>query len=211
MGVNSNHEEKRKMVSVPKRLETLVADLVVRGGVHQHHDQEHEMTSDAPGLRVVDLQSNLLSDLSAFDVEKVDIVSGSMDHSPESHRVGDLTVEPDVLVGREQPLNLGSDDTNDIPKHGKENKTSVEGKNETCTTGGPYGPRQSIESSKLRVGCLSVPPITKEEKVETIEDNVEGKPSSGEEFPLYPTFTHWKRSEIESDDKKSETGSTRQC
>jgi hypothetical protein len=62
MGIKSNHEEEGKVVSVPERLEALVADLVVRRGVHYEHDKKHEMTSDATGLRVMNLESCLFTD-----------------------------------------------------------------------------------------------------------------------------------------------------
>jgi len=55
MGVKGNHEEKREVVGVPERLEALAADLVVRGRVHDEHDEQHEVTSDATGLFVVDI------------------------------------------------------------------------------------------------------------------------------------------------------------
>lgn len=60
MGVETNHEEEREMMSVPENLESLGADLVVGSSVHEEHDEEHEMTGDASWLRIVDLESNLL-------------------------------------------------------------------------------------------------------------------------------------------------------
>ena len=63
MGVETDHEEERKVVRVPEGLEALVADLVVCGGVHEKHDQEHEVTSDTTSLVVVNVNSQLRSDL----------------------------------------------------------------------------------------------------------------------------------------------------
>jgi hypothetical protein len=40
-------------------------------------------------------------------------------------------MEPNVLIGGEYPGKLGTNDTDDIAKHWKENKTSSIGKNET--------------------------------------------------------------------------------
>ena len=48
MGVETDHEEERKVVRVPESLEALVADLVVRSGVHEEHDEKHEMTGIPP-------------------------------------------------------------------------------------------------------------------------------------------------------------------
>lgn len=63
MGVQADHEEKREMMCVPERLEALLAHFVVRGCVHDDHDEEHEVASDASGLCVVDLHCALLADL----------------------------------------------------------------------------------------------------------------------------------------------------
>lgn len=61
--VKGNHEEKRKVVGVPKCLEALAADLVVSGRVHDEHDEQHEVTGYATRLRVVNIQRALLTDL----------------------------------------------------------------------------------------------------------------------------------------------------
>lgn len=39
MCVQADHEEEGKVVSVPERFKTLVADFVVRGCIHQEHDE----------------------------------------------------------------------------------------------------------------------------------------------------------------------------
>ena len=59
MGVQADHEEESEVVGVPEGLEALVADLLVRGGVHEHHDEEHNVASEATGLSVVDLDGQL--------------------------------------------------------------------------------------------------------------------------------------------------------
>ena len=63
MGVETDHEEERKVVRVPESLEALVADLVVRSGVHEEHDEKHEVAGDASRLVVVDVEGNLGADL----------------------------------------------------------------------------------------------------------------------------------------------------
>lgn len=55
MGIKADEEEERKMMSVPKNFEILVADLVVCGGIHENHDQEHKVASDTTRLLVMDL------------------------------------------------------------------------------------------------------------------------------------------------------------
>ena len=63
MRVQANHEEEREVMGVPEGLETLVADLVVRGRVHEDHDGEQEVAGDAARLRVVDVEGALRPNL----------------------------------------------------------------------------------------------------------------------------------------------------
>ena len=51
------------MMGVPERLETLVTYLVMSSGIHQKHDQKHEVPRDTPGLRVVDIERTFRSNL----------------------------------------------------------------------------------------------------------------------------------------------------
>jgi hypothetical protein len=61
--VEANHEKECEVMGVPERFEALVADLMVCGGVHQDHDQKHEVPCDAAGLRVMNLKCDFLADL----------------------------------------------------------------------------------------------------------------------------------------------------
>ena len=63
MGVQADHEEESEVMRVPEGLEALGADLVVGGGVHEHHNEEHEMTCDTASLGVVDVQSPFRTNL----------------------------------------------------------------------------------------------------------------------------------------------------
>ena len=63
VGVDANHEEEGEVVGVPERLEALLADLVVRGRVHEDHDCEQEVTRDTTGLGVVDVERPLWPNL----------------------------------------------------------------------------------------------------------------------------------------------------
>lgn len=60
MGVKTDHEKEREMVSVPERLKALCADPVVCGGIHNNHDEEHEVAGDAARLCVMDIEGSLL-------------------------------------------------------------------------------------------------------------------------------------------------------
>lgn len=114
--VKSDEEEERKVMCVPEGLEALVADLAVRRRVHEEHDEEHEVAGDTTWLRVVDVECSLLTDLSTLDVDEVDVVRGGVDACPESHGVGDLPVEPDVLVRGEEGCHTRTDDADDVAK-----------------------------------------------------------------------------------------------
>ena len=61
--VEADHEEEREVVRVPEGLETLVANLVVSRGVHEDHDQKHEVPRDASSLLIVNVEGDLGPDL----------------------------------------------------------------------------------------------------------------------------------------------------
>ena len=63
VGVEGYHEEKCEVMSVPERLEALAADRVMGGRVHDNHDEQHEVTSDATSLFVMDILCGDLTDL----------------------------------------------------------------------------------------------------------------------------------------------------
>ena len=63
VGVKSDHEEKCEVVGVPEGLEALTANLVVGGRVHDEHDKQHEVASNATSLFVVDVLRGNLTDL----------------------------------------------------------------------------------------------------------------------------------------------------
>ena len=63
MRIEGDHEEECKMVGVPESLEALLANRMVRGAVHDDHDEEHKMAGDATWLSIVDFEGLLLADL----------------------------------------------------------------------------------------------------------------------------------------------------
>ena len=63
MRIETDHEEERKMVRVPERLKALCTDLVMGGGVHEDHDQKHEVPRDASSLLIVNVEGDLGPDL----------------------------------------------------------------------------------------------------------------------------------------------------
>jgi len=106
------------MMHVPKRLVTLLPDLVVCSGVHEEHAEEHDMSCNASGLLVVDLHRGLSAELVAFHVEEVDVVAACMNNRPKEQAVSDLPMEPLALIQR-QPSDAGPDYAEEVPAHGE--------------------------------------------------------------------------------------------
>lgn len=178
------------MVSVPEGFKALGANFLVGSAVHDDHDEEHDMTSEATGLGVVDLKRELLADLSAFDVNEVDVMGGSVNHGPESHGISDLSMEPDVLVCREEPHHLRADNADDVAKHRDEDHAAVVGENKTSTAGNPDGIQERVETGETGVGLLGVPPITEDEEMRAIPKNVKSESFGSQKLPLEPRLSH---------------------
>lgn len=191
--VQAEHEEEGEMVRIPECFEALGANFLAGGAVHEQHDEQHEVARDATRLGVVDLEGELFPDLSALNIDEIDIVSRGVDHRPECHRVGDLSVEPDVLVGGEKPCDFRTDDLDDIAQHGDENETSVKCEHQTGTAGSPDGVLEPVQGGQFSVDRLTVPSIAKEEEMKTVEYDVEGEPSWRQELSLEPILAHGKR------------------
>jgi len=64
-------------------------------------------------------------------------------------------VEPDVFIGGEQPGELGTNDTDDIAKHWKENETSAIGEYETGPTRRPDRELEAIKDVEFLVCFLT--------------------------------------------------------
>lgn len=113
----ADHKEKCKVMGIPKCFKTLLPDLEVSGGVHEQEYQEHKMAGDTTRLCIVNLQSGLLPNLGPFNIEKIDVVSSSVNDCIEEHLVSDLAVKPDVFIGRKQPSQFWADDSNKVAEH----------------------------------------------------------------------------------------------
>ena len=109
------------MVSVPKCLEALVTNFAVGSSVNEEHDEEHEVAGNAACLGKLNIEGSLCTNLcrgkvrvslvgslvgggltGELDVVEVDIVSSCVYDRPKCHRVGDLTVKPNVFVCRKE-------------------------------------------------------------------------------------------------------------
>jgi hypothetical protein len=104
------------MVGVPEGLERLLSDAVVSRGVHKQHAEKHDMAGEAARLSVVDLNRRHRTNLSSLDIEEavpvsessigaprplmdsLDVVGRGMEDGVEEHGIGQLPMEPDVLV-----------------------------------------------------------------------------------------------------------------
>ena len=63
-------------------------------------------------------------------------------------------MEPDVLIGREEPAQFRADKANNVAQHRNKDQASIESENETGATGSPDGPLEGIETCKPSVGGL---------------------------------------------------------
>lgn len=90
----------------------------------------------------------------ALHVEEIDVVSRGVYHGPESHGVGDLSMEPNVLVGGKEPCKLGTDDTNDVAQHRDKDETAIECEYQTGATRNPNREFEAVQTGKPGVRCL---------------------------------------------------------
>jgi hypothetical protein len=68
VGVEGQQEGHEQVVGVPEGLEGLLADAMVRGGVDQHHAEQHDMAGDAAGLGEVYLDGRVTAKAPFLDV-----------------------------------------------------------------------------------------------------------------------------------------------
>lgn len=60
---------------VPEGLERLLSDPMVCSSVYQKHAKQHDMSSDAASLGIVDFKRNFRTYLHALNIEEAEIVS----------------------------------------------------------------------------------------------------------------------------------------
>lgn len=102
MGIQPEQERDEKVMRVPKRLITLLPNLMMRRRIHKEHTKQHNMSGYTPSLRIVDLHRADRSNLVSLHVEEIDVVSGGVDDGVEEHAVSYLSMEPLRLVEREK-------------------------------------------------------------------------------------------------------------
>ena len=153
---------------VPESLVALLSDLRVRGGEHEQHAQEHDMSSNATSLHVVDLHGGFGSHERAFHVVKVDIVRGNMHDGPEEHGVGDLAVKPLTLVQR-QPSDFGPYVPEQVPAHGQDDNHGVDAQAEAGSARKPDAECEGVECFQAFIAGLLVPSEDEKEDVEAMK------------------------------------------
>ena len=63
-------------------------------------------------------------------------------------------MEPNVLIGREEPAQFRTDEAKHVAQHREEDQATIESENETGATRGPDRPLEGVETSKPGIGCL---------------------------------------------------------
>lgn len=83
-------------------------------------------------------------------------MSSYVGNCEEQHRICDLTMEPEVLVQRQEP-DLGPKPPHQCPTYWEQNEQPVETQHQTSTTRNPDGELEPVETREPRIGRLFVP------------------------------------------------------
>ena len=164
VGVEAKEERDKQVVGVPEGLEGLLPDAVVGRRVHEQHAEEHNVSGDTSGLRIVDLDRRGRPDLGPLNIVEaghklaefwllfarrrdaghiLHVVRRDVDNGEKEHGVRDLTVKPEVLVQRQKP-DLRPDRPHKRAAYRQQDERAVESEDETGTSGEPHGPFQRV-------------------------------------------------------------------
>lgn len=80
-------------------------------------------------------------------------MGGNVNDREEQHGVGDLSMEPKVLIQR-QPLDLGTDPSHQGAAHGDQDECAIDCKRQTSTTREPDGELERVETGQTVIGQL---------------------------------------------------------
>ena len=86
---------------------------------------------------------NVLPNLSFLDVVEVDVMRRGVDDGEQQHRVGELSVHPEILVERDE-LDLGTNPSHDCPADRQEDEHAIAAEDETGASRQPDGVLQCI-------------------------------------------------------------------
>jgi hypothetical protein len=89
MGIQSQDENERKVMRIPKRFERLLTNGCVRSGIHQEHAQQHHMSCDSTSLSIMNFESRHRASTDGLHIlyqphvnvtyKEIDIVRGGME------------------------------------------------------------------------------------------------------------------------------------
>jgi len=166
------NENEPKVMSVPKGLKTLVSHLMGCGGVHQHHDKQHQVPRGAcPGLVVNRVGWNKAK---GFQSPEIDIMCHDMNTGEDEHAICGHLVDEDIFVHRNQFIQKRTaDQSKGVPAEWHKNEGTVEAKNKASSTGHPHRETQDVKVVKFSVIHLRGPSLGEETKVEGTPDDVE--------------------------------------
>jgi hypothetical protein len=74
VGVHAQEKGNEQVMGVPEGLEGLLSDPGMCRGVNQEHAEQHDVTSNATSLGVVDFEGDLGTDLGLLDVVEAEVV-----------------------------------------------------------------------------------------------------------------------------------------
>ena len=75
VGIQREHERDEEVVCVPEGLVGLLADTMMRRGIHHHHAEQHDMAGNATCSGEVVLHGQFRADMILFDVVETGLVS----------------------------------------------------------------------------------------------------------------------------------------
>lgn len=135
-------EGDEQVMGVPKEFELLLSHLDLGRGVHEEHDDEHDMTGRTAESQIMNHPSPQFQyvEQSVFDNKEVVVMSVDVHESEKQHGIRGTFVEEDVLVEGDDAVYCRSPDHADqVSAHWEKEESAVYGKNQTGTTGRPDG------------------------------------------------------------------------
>lgn len=171
-------------------LELLTSHGRMRSRIHGEHDEQHDVSREAAGLRVMLGDGGLLPDLGALDVDEVHVMSGRVDDGEEEHRVGDLAMEPVRFVDGNESAERRPQEDEDVAEDRHQQEAAVDAEAQASAARDPdlqqrrhepvrrwpdggrgaHGVPKAIEDREPGVARLLVPAEGKDSDVSQVEE-----------------------------------------
>jgi hypothetical protein len=84
-------------------------------------------------------------------------MGAGVQNGEKEHSIGDLSVEPLVLV-KWEPSSLGAKPSENVPAHGHDDNHCVDTEDQTSTTRNPHGELKTVKGSETLITLL-LPPV----------------------------------------------------